>query len=742
MNLITAHKGTEHITSANIGVENVNYFGPGNYVFRGRGREFEANLQNNNKVRIYSGEGMMNGRHFEMVEAYEDITINSGAQLSYRNDLICIRYTMDLSTGIENAELVVIEGQTRQDAAVDPTYNSAPITDGASVYDMPLYRVTIEGVQNVTLTQLFDVVGPIGERIAETETKVKEEVAKYEQFKNDTTAKVDELETTFNTSAESAKGYAEAAARSAAQAEAFTPAGYNELVDNVLDLGNNVTEINANLKAEDDLEFRFATDGEGNYGYLGADDSFIPFKRGEEKSNPNLLDNGWFNADSRGVTSWGGTHAEYGLDRWIAWGTNSIITVNADSITVNSTAIYNGIAQLIDADKLKINNVYTCSIMLEDNSIKSATFTEKKVNGVWQLIRQMSENLYITHFYNESTKQFYFVIDATKDNVSFTIKAVKLEEGTESTLHLDTVPDYGRTLLKCINSHADSNDEYANKAIGNPKTGNWITNPNFLVNQKGATTYTGAGVTANCWLNYINGANVVVDNGITLSETISGDASYNALLLRQKFPLTLKGTYTLTVDIESISGNWLVVFGGNHYVDEAGIKTFTITTDNLTKVDIYHNRSSEGTIKIKGIKLEIGETSTYDEDTADYGWDLWQCKRYYCMFGKDLAQYEVVDKGATVNSYYTDFKIPLERPLYKTPTYDANYSSPYGNWCIEYYSDGTRQVCNAVPTVQSMTDEYVVLRFSHPNISTNYSLRLLEPYVANSGIGLNAEFEL
>lgn len=32
------------------------------------------------------------------------------------------------------------------------------------------------------------------------------------------------------------------------------------------------------MQAEDDFIFQFATDGEGNYGYLGADDSFIPFK--------------------------------------------------------------------------------------------------------------------------------------------------------------------------------------------------------------------------------------------------------------------------------------------------------------------------------------------------------------------------------------------------------------------------------------------------------------------------------
>ena len=33
------------------------------------------------------------------------------------------------------------------------------------------------------------------------------------------------------------------------------------------------------LTASDSLKFQFATDGEGNYGYLGADDSFVPFSQ-------------------------------------------------------------------------------------------------------------------------------------------------------------------------------------------------------------------------------------------------------------------------------------------------------------------------------------------------------------------------------------------------------------------------------------------------------------------------------
>lgn len=52
--------------------------------------------------------------------------------------------------------------------------------------------------------------------------------------------------------------------------------------DNVQDA---IDEVSSDLTASDGLNFRFATDGEGNYGYLKADDSFVPFKSGGESVN-------------------------------------------------------------------------------------------------------------------------------------------------------------------------------------------------------------------------------------------------------------------------------------------------------------------------------------------------------------------------------------------------------------------------------------------------------------------------
>ena len=42
-------------------------------------------------------------------------------------------------------------------------------------------------------------------------------------------------------------------------------------------LSDGLSDMNDGLTASDNLKFRFSTDGEGNYGFLGADDCFIPF---------------------------------------------------------------------------------------------------------------------------------------------------------------------------------------------------------------------------------------------------------------------------------------------------------------------------------------------------------------------------------------------------------------------------------------------------------------------------------
>lgn len=50
--------------------------------------------------------------------------------------------------------------------------------------------------------------------------------------------------------------------------------------------GDEIDVINTNLTATDNTKFRFETDGEGNYGYLKADDSFVPFSNNHIENAP------------------------------------------------------------------------------------------------------------------------------------------------------------------------------------------------------------------------------------------------------------------------------------------------------------------------------------------------------------------------------------------------------------------------------------------------------------------------
>lgn len=165
LHLVTGYSGKAHITSADQGALNAATFGRGNYVLN-VGQQFSARVITNNSINVLDGEVIMQGRHIRLESgAFEEVTIGNGAQGYFRNDLICIRYTKDSTTGIEEAALVVIKGNPDASAAVDPAYNNGSILDGILTVDFPLYRVPLNGLNIGDLVALFKAKGSIDERI-------------------------------------------------------------------------------------------------------------------------------------------------------------------------------------------------------------------------------------------------------------------------------------------------------------------------------------------------------------------------------------------------------------------------------------------------------------------------------------------------------------------------------------------------------------------------------------------------
>lgn len=158
LHLVTGYAGEAHITSADQGAYNIATYGGGEFVLD-RGNKFVTTLVSNNSITIADGEAMMQGRYTRMTPGTsEDVTIDNGSSGMKRNDLICLRYEKDPSTGVESVGFSVVKGEETSGTPVDPEYTHGDITDGDDlVNEMPLYRVYLNGLNVETITPLFSV---------------------------------------------------------------------------------------------------------------------------------------------------------------------------------------------------------------------------------------------------------------------------------------------------------------------------------------------------------------------------------------------------------------------------------------------------------------------------------------------------------------------------------------------------------------------------------------------------------
>lgn len=156
--LMDSYAGGPHITETQIGLANQAAFGPDDYVLGG-GRESEAQVLTNNSIRIFDAVYCIQGRR-DVIPAsgYTDVTIANGTQGMNRNDIIVRRYKKDESSEIESTEYAVIKGTPNAGEAVDPEVTIGDIRTGATLHEMKLYRVKIEGLNITAVEPLFYVL--------------------------------------------------------------------------------------------------------------------------------------------------------------------------------------------------------------------------------------------------------------------------------------------------------------------------------------------------------------------------------------------------------------------------------------------------------------------------------------------------------------------------------------------------------------------------------------------------------
>ena len=135
--------------------------GTGDYVFR-VGQRFAHQVIGNRTVRIFDGEGIMQGAHFIIPYGkYDDIEIDSSIEGYKRIDLICARYYKYQNS--ETVELVVVKGLEVSGSPEVPEVTVGSILEDTPEHNMPLKKVTVQGSAIVSVEDVFAEIPTISE---------------------------------------------------------------------------------------------------------------------------------------------------------------------------------------------------------------------------------------------------------------------------------------------------------------------------------------------------------------------------------------------------------------------------------------------------------------------------------------------------------------------------------------------------------------------------------------------------
>lgn len=155
---ITITTNTDNVNAADDRALNMGAISRGDVVFD-TGNRFAYELLTNNSIRIFDGDGLMQGLHFRLENgSYEDLTITNGASGYNRIDSVVLKYNKNAQTGIEEVHLEVVKGTQVSGTPVPPDISTGSIAEGDINASMRLYNIYIEGISVMSVTPTFVVV--------------------------------------------------------------------------------------------------------------------------------------------------------------------------------------------------------------------------------------------------------------------------------------------------------------------------------------------------------------------------------------------------------------------------------------------------------------------------------------------------------------------------------------------------------------------------------------------------------
>lgn len=159
LDIVTAYQGTNHVTAAQMADFQRGLLG-GDCILP-VGNKMETEIQTANQITVADGVVVFDGIEFHIGYGQsENVAITSGTQGMMRNDIVCIQYSKDESSGIESAEFVTIAGTPAASDPQDPAYSNLDIRTGVFMSQKPFCRVRLNGtaIEGIDmLVETFDM---------------------------------------------------------------------------------------------------------------------------------------------------------------------------------------------------------------------------------------------------------------------------------------------------------------------------------------------------------------------------------------------------------------------------------------------------------------------------------------------------------------------------------------------------------------------------------------------------------
>ena len=156
LDIVTSYQGFDHITADQLADFQRGLLGDS--CILPVGSKMEVNIQTANQITVADGVVVYDGREIHIpYGANENVAITSGTQGMMRNDIVCLQYNRDESSGVESVEFVTITGTPVASDPQDPAYSNLDIRTGVFMSQKPFCRVRLNGTAIEGIDMLVEV---------------------------------------------------------------------------------------------------------------------------------------------------------------------------------------------------------------------------------------------------------------------------------------------------------------------------------------------------------------------------------------------------------------------------------------------------------------------------------------------------------------------------------------------------------------------------------------------------------